>query len=287
MRKVGIVGLGRAGKVMAYLLKQLGYDVLVVPHKITTAKINLQGQEFQVQDLQSVARLTDVIFITTPDSIIPEIAQNLRECKKTKIKAVLHMSGSLTSNVLKSLTEKKINIGALHPLQSLASIEQAVYNLPGSYFVFEGDKELVEWVSLLVNKIGANLKTIPKAEKKIYYHCGACIASNYLVVLMNLAVQCLQEAGFTEEEGRQALVPLITGTLNNLNNLPLHNALTGPVVRGDLQTVENHLKALKENLPQLLPSYTVLGKDAAQLAAVHGKLTPLQVKNLKNLLLGG
>lgn len=287
MHKVGIVGLGRAGKAMAYLLKQRGYEVLVVPHKITDEKVYLHGEKFYVKDLQAVARLTDLLFITTPDNVISEIAQDLQDCKNITIKAVLHMSGSMTSHVLKPLKSRNIKVGALHPLQSLASIEQAIENLPGTYFSFEGDNELVEWVTLLVNKMGGNLKIIPRAEVKTYYHCGACIASNYLVVLVYLAVQCLQEAGFTEEEGRQALIPLIKGTINNLSNLPLPSALTGPVVRGDSQTIQSHLKALEENLPQLLPAYLELGRGATRIATEHGKLTPLQVEDLKNLLSGG
>lgn len=287
MNSVGIVGIGRAGSAMSYMLDKAGYDVKVVLHNKQQESINIGDKSFTVMNLTKLAQNCQVIFITTPDGIIHEVVKEM-ECwpDSIKVRAVFHMSGSLSSVVLTSLKKKGIQVGVLHPLQSLANVEAAVKIIPGSYFSFEGDEELLEWVSRLTVSIGANLITGLDPEKKALYHAGASIVSNFLVVLMNMGITCFNHAGFNDEEAKRALIPLMKGTLNNMSQLPVKDALTGPVVRGDLVTVEHHLSAIKKGPSYIMPAYQKLAYLAADIACSADKLDKAKCKELQKLLEG-
>jgi len=282
---VGIIGLGRIGAAMAVSLERCGYLVKTVRRDQSSRHAVLStGQEFEVITLAQAARETEVVFITTPDDAIEETARRLAEIG-TKCRAVLHMSGSLSSEILDPLRKAGVMTGSLHPLQSFPTLERAIENLPGSYFTYEGDPSLIFWVSTLVERFGGILKILPSPEAKAIYHAGAVIASNYLVALAQLAIDCLAQAGFDPEDARAALLPLMKGTMNNLMSLPPGKALTGPVCRGDIGVVESHLKALRQELPEAFKAYCALAPVLARIAMQSGKITDRQYEQLLELLL--
>ena len=284
MRNVGLVGMGRVGTAMAAALQRCGFAVLVARHaQRFCARDLMNTQEVTVLPLEQLVQEADVIFITTPDGVIGEVAAKIKGMALAS-QAILHMSGSFTSEILSPLREKGVAIGSLHPLQSFATPEQAVVNLPGSYFTYEGDVCLVEWVSQLVRDFGGLLKILPSPETKIIYHAGACIASNYLVALAELGMECLQHAGFAGDEAQQALLPLMQGTLNNISRMSLPQALTGPISRGDLGVVADHVKALEHELPEVQSSYCVLAPVLANMARQSGKLSATQYRELMRII---
>ena len=175
----------------------------------------------------------------------------------------------------------------LHPLQSFANHESALKNLPGSYFTFEGDTCLEAWIKELVKDWGGKLKILPSRTSKIIYHAGACIASNYLVALFKLSLDCFQQAGFSESDAREAILPLMRGTFNNLSTLSPALALTGPISRGDLEVVKGHVASLERELPSVLPSYCTLAKVIGEMAFASGRLSPEQYQDLINICTGG
>ncbi|MCR4440696.1 MAG: DUF2520 domain-containing protein [Peptococcaceae bacterium] len=284
MKTVGIIGLGRIGTALAVSLERCGYLVKTVRRDQGAKRAGLiNGKDFAVITLEQAAQETEVIFITTPDDAIESTAKRLAEIG-IKCQAVLHMSGSLSSEILEPLRQAGAMTGSLHPLQSFPSLERAVENLPGSYFTYEGDPSLLFWVSTLVERFGGILKILPSPETKAVYHAGAVIASNYLVALAQLAIDCLAQAGFTPEEARAALLPLMKGTMNNLLCLPPAKALTGPVCRGDVGVVESHLKALEQELPEALDAYCALAPVLARIAVESGRITGKQYDELIKLL---
>lgn len=283
IKNIVIIGLGRLGTALAFSLTRFGYKVRGVtkePHPET----RLVGELLiPVRSLGEAVPESDVIFITTPDGVIPQIAAQLAEYDLSW-KAVFHLSGSHSSGMLSGLKEKGACIGSLHPLQSFASVEQALKNLPGSFFTYEGDQSPIGWVSKLVEEFGGILKILPSAESKVIYHAGAVIVSNYLVALAGMGVKCLQSSGFSAEEAQEALLPLMRGTLNNISRLPLGKALTGPVSRGDVAVVASHLEALAAELPDIKGPYSALVPVLADIALNAGKLSPEKYQELNELL---
>lgn len=287
MDEVGIIGLGRAGTVMAYLLAEKGYRVKIVRSKsLTGREVQVREHRFPVVPMEEIVREAKILLITTPDRVIGEIVEKLCRVDLSPVEGVLHLSGNHPATILKPLQAKGLLIGSLHPLQSLAGLEQGLLNLPGSTFTFEGDPGLLPWITSLVERLEGRLVIAPVSFNKSLYHAGASIASNFLVVLAKMGRDCLVKAGLSPGEAQQGLVSLMEGTLNNLAQLPPDKALTGPIVRNDLVTVSNHLEELKQ-LSHLLPAYQSLGRLTSVLALEAGYLEETECRQMVEILENG
>ena len=172
----------------------------------------------------------------------------------------------------------------IHPLQSVPSREQGIVNLPGSYFRIEADPGALRRVRALVRALGGRELALPRwrsdPESAAIYHAGAVAASNYLVTLLDFAVRHLQALGADRLQALQALLPLVRGTLANVERLGIPQALTGPIARGDAQTIAGHVAALRQRAPELLELYRAPG--AADDTAGAGAGRPHGSRRLKN-----
>ena len=164
-------------------------------------------------------------------------------------------------------------------MQSFADIETAKTNLPGSYFALDGDQQAMAAAQEVVSDLGGHSFFVPPKDRALY-HAAACVASNYLVSLVYCAAKMYEKFGLSSNDALQALSPLIQGTLTNLQKVGLPDALTGPISRGDLPTIENHFKALSvfDNGEEEL--YKVLGLYTLQIALEKTSITEQQASNL-------
>jgi len=169
----------------------------------------------------------------------------------------------------------------MHPLQTIPNPEQGRVALPGSFYSLSGDPEAVKWGTELVTKIGGRAVIIGDEQKPLY-HAAAVMASNYTVVLVDTACHLLQMAGFQQEEALAALTPLVTASAANALVDPVA-ALTGPVARGDLLTLKQHLKALDgSGIIRFADFYRAAGLLALQIAE-HKGLDKEQAKRIGEL----
>ncbi|KUO73838.1 MAG: glycerol-3-phosphate dehydrogenase [Desulfosporosinus sp. BRH_c37] len=286
--KFGIIGAGIVGTALAVRLEEAGHECMGVHtrsrHSYERFRSYLKIDHLTLKELVPAV---DILFITTQDGVIRSIAEKLSKNALLKSGQVwIHCSGSLPSEVLRVKESLPVSCLSLHPLQAFASVEEALTILSGTHFGIEGDNE--ELGEGIVKDLGG----IPHhilAEKKTLYHVGAVVASNYLVVLTSLAVELFAEAGIQGEEALASLLPLMKGTLYNLEQVGLPQALTGPIARGDVQVVQGHLEHLP---PKLVDIYQSLGLKALELGenkkARQGLTFPSEeYKLLKNLLEGG
>jgi predicted short-subunit dehydrogenase-like oxidoreductase (DUF2520 family) len=123
-----------------------------------------------------------------------------------------------------------------------------------------------------------------RAGDKVLYHAAAVFACNYLVTLVKLAVDLWKDFGVSSKEATRALLPLLRGTLNNIDSIGLPSCLTGPVARGDLGTIERHLRALDARKPSLLTTYKELGLQTIPIALAKGKVNEQRAKEMGALL---
>jgi predicted short-subunit dehydrogenase-like oxidoreductase (DUF2520 family) len=126
-----------------------------------------------------------------------------------------------------------------------------------------------------------------KASDKVVYHAAAVIASNYLVTLVKLADDLWETFGIPREQATQALLPLLKGTLNNIENVGIPQALTGPIARGDIDTVKKHLTALQKEAPDALSTYCELGLQTIPIAQAKGKIDEEKADDLRAVLKTG
>ncbi len=251
----GIIGAGIVGTAIAIRLEQAGHRLVGV-HTRSKSSYDRFSQylHWEKRSIEEWVFEAEVLFITTQDGMLRLAAEELSRRMLFRPGQIwIHCSGSMSSRALQVDQSLPIKYLSLHPLQAFAGIEQAVELLNGTHFGIEGDAEEVG--TEIVGQLGGIPHRLDP-EKKTLYHAGAVIASNYLVTLADLAVQLFEQAGIAKEEALESLLPLMKGTLQNLGQVGLPQALTGPIARGDLEVVQSHLKQMPIKIE---PVYRALG----------------------------
>lgn len=283
MTNIGFIGAGTVGTALAVRLKEKGYMVTAVASRTLASAERLAGMvdSCRVQDSpQSVAEAADIVFITTPDDVIPGVVSQINWHSG---QSVIHCSGADSLDILDPAGKAGACVGAFHPLQTFASITHALENIPGSTFAVEADEPLLSTLKEMALALNGQLIEL-KPGDKVIYHTAAVLACNYLVTLVKLATDLWQTFDVPPREATRALLPLLRGTINNLDNVGLPDCLTGPIARGDLGTVRKHLAALETRAPELLPSYRELGRQTLPISLAKGKIDDQIAEELRDVL---
>lgn len=232
-----------------------------------------------------ITACADVVFITTSDSAIEETCREIIAHGGLKENGVVfHCSGSLPSTVLGSEKRNDIHTGSFHPLQSFASLKTKANPFRDIVTTAEGDEIAVDIAREIAEDLGAVCFEIKTGEKALY-HAAAVVASNYLVSLLDLSFQLISKAGITGSDTVRVLYPLIKGTLANIENVGIPGALTGPISRGDAETIADHLNRMEETLPELVSLYKGLGRHTVEIAKKRGSIGEDGAEELKDLLM--
>ncbi|GBD31113.1 hypothetical protein HRbin33_00061 [bacterium HR33] len=258
MAVVGIVGPGRAGLGLAGALARAGHEVFLHGRSPKPVPGGLSLTTGAVPPwLDRVA----IVILAVPDDAVTEVASRLADSGAVGAgHVVLHLSGVLDRGVLSPLAPTGAALGSLHPLRSFGSGEE---NLEGVFAAVEGDDRAVERAVDLARSIGLRPFRLGPGGKA-RYHAGAVFAANFLVTLYARAERLFRDAGIPSGEARAALVALMRGVVENLADRGA-GALTGPLARGDVETVRLHLEALD---PQDRLLYRVLSRLTLDLAGL-------------------
>jgi predicted short-subunit dehydrogenase-like oxidoreductase (DUF2520 family) len=184
---------------------------------------------------------------------------------------VFHTCGALSSRILRSAHGNGASVASLHPLQSLANVQDAVKNLQGSYFCIEGDESACAAAKEIVSALGGLEISVPVYSKPLY-HAGASVVSNFLVATIGFGLELFEAAGINRNDALKAVMPLIKGTVNNIVSAGIPLALTGPVSRGDTGVIEGHMASISAVRPELTQLYCELGRYTVKVAIEKGTL---------------
>ncbi|MCB1025287.1 MAG: DUF2520 domain-containing protein, partial [Acidobacteria bacterium] len=207
-----------------------------------------------------------IVFITTQDSAIAGVAQELSDVLADRPKFVFHVSGALSSSVLRPLSDLGIRVGSIHPLVAISDPVSGAARLRDARFCIEGDEEAVQLAKEIVAKLGGKSFSIDTKFKTLY-HASAVISSGHFVALIDIATGLLGKCGMEKAEAKEVLLPLIESTALNIKEQSLSDALTGPFARADLETLLDHIDSLRENAsPEELEIYLHLGDRSLSLA---------------------
>ncbi len=286
--KIGFIGAGKVGTAMGVYLKEKNYNILGYYSRTYESAQNaaaLTNSNASIK-LESLVKNSDLLFITTNDDEISNICNRLLdEGLINEEKIVVHMSGADSSKILEKLKKKGCYIYSLHPLQSFADIKSAVKDLQHTVFSLEGDKEKIKVIEDILKTTG-NKYFIIQTEQKALYHVAACVVSNYLVSLLDYGLSIFETIGIDKDKGYKALYPLIQGSIENIKNLGTSKALTGPIARGDVNTIEKHIEALKNINPQWLDMYKTLGFATIEVAQKEKLKNLEKIDKLKKIMKG-
>jgi len=283
MLKLGFIGAGTVGTALSIRLSDKGYQVVAVSSRSQTSAEKLAREINGCQAVssnQAVADTAELVFITTPDDAIATVAS---EIKWHPGQSVVHCSGADSTDTLEPAGKLGARVGAFHPLQTFASVKQAIDNIPGSTFAIEAEEPLLATLKEMATALDGSWIEL-KASDKVLYHAAAVIACNYLVTLIKLATDLWQTFNVPTQQATKALMPLLKGTLNNIENVGIPQCLTGPIARGDTGTIKKHLDALKKTAPTVLSTYRELGLQTIPIALAKGRINKHQAEELQTVL---
>jgi len=287
MTDIAIIGAGKLGTALGYSLSKKGYRVKALSCRSLSSvkeshRIIGEGKAFT--DNIQTAKEGEVLLLCVPDGKIEKVVQELAQgALRWREKYVFHCSGLLPSEVLKPLKAKGALTASLHPVQSFSQKEGELEKFKGVYFGLEGDNKALDLARQIVSLLGGYSLFI-RGQDKALYHAACSMASNFFIVLLDVALSLLKSIGLEEGQAFETLMPLVQGTLHNVKEFNIENSLTGPVIRGDQESVERHLDALRK-FPGYYEIYLCLAAQALEIAK-RKKLPPEKIKALKSLLEG-
>ena len=243
--RIGFIGAGKMGTALGLFFQEHGEQVAgYFSRSYESAKKAAAVTESAAFDqIATLIKESDRIFLTVPDGQIKAVWDEIKDMPELTHKFLCHTSGSLSSEVFHGAESREVETASLHPICAIGNAEaydalnQAVFSLEGKES--KACEALKEQLTSYGNVVVPVLK-----EHKMLYHEACVVASNFLVGSSYLSERMLMTCGFSEETARSALLPLMKGSLSNIERLGSIEALSGPVERSDAQTLSGHLNAL-------------------------------------------
>lgn len=286
MSRLGLVGAGAVGPALAKILAGGGFEVgVVASRRIEAARdaVAFLGAGTPSDRNPDAAADADLLILAVPDRAIAAVAEEIAAAGAVKAGSLaIHLSGALSSAVLAPLAAAGAQIGSLHPLQSFASREIAVERLRDAWIFHESPDPAR--TAAVARRVSPHVAALDP-DAKVLYHAGAAAASNLVVAMVDLGVALMEAAGIDREAAWSALLPLVLGTAENLEKVGLPGALTGPVARGDGETIRAHLAKMRERSPDLLLAYTAASLHAIRVAEAKGTLDAESAAELRRILI--
>lgn len=288
--KVSVIGAGKVGTAVGNLLTKKGHQIVAAvatsSDSLDKAAPFLPGACLLTDIDQAIAG-AKVILITTKDEQIKPACDELAAKRLLGPEhTVIHMSGASSLDVLSSAKSAGAKVASIHPIQSFVNVELAIEKLSGSCFGVTAEDEAKDVALDIVADLGGKPIEISD-ENKTLYHAAACIASNYLVTLLHLAEEVYGAAGMGKDIALEAAMPLIKGTVSNIESVGTVAALTGPIARGDVKIVKQHLDSLKRLDENVISAYKMLGLQTVDIAVEKGTLGQEVASQLIALLKDG
>jgi len=216
-----------------------------------------------------------IVFLAVPDAVIGEVAARFAATDPVPAVSFIHLSGALTLDVLAPLRGHAV--GSFHPLQSFPFPREPDAFRGIAIAVDASTPALLRKLQRLARELGARPRKVA-ADERVLYHAAAVYASNFVLAAFSEGVRQLMRIGWSEQDATRALLPLLDGVVENIRRRGVTRALTGPIRRGDADTVRRHLEALDR--PDL---YRILASIALEIAREAG-LDPAAAKRVRRAL---
>ncbi len=283
--RVGLVGAGRVGTALATALGRAGHQIVAVSAvsdtSVRRARRDLPG--VPVRPPPEVVAAADLILLTVPDDVLPGLVAGLAATGAAfEGRLVAHTSGRHGLAVLDPAVRAGALPLALHPVMTFTGRADDIDKLAGSSFGVTAPDSLRLVAEALVVEMGGEPVFIADSSRDLY-HAALASAANYLVTLVTQSADLLREAGVAQPS--RMLGPLLYAALDNALRLG-DDALTGPVARGDADTVAGHIAALRAAAPEALPAYLALARMTAGRALAAGTLSAPDAQRLLGVLSG-
>ncbi len=283
MTRIGVVGAGRVGAVLAAALSAAGHEISAVAGESAASRTRIETllPGVHVDKPTAVARSCDLLLLTVPDDMLANVVTMLSASGAIRPgQYVVHTSGKHGTTVLEPAARLGARVLAMHPAMTFTGTDVDLARLPGCVFgvtAGEGTRGLAE---TLVADLGGRTVWVEE-DRRTLYHAGLAHGANHLVTLVAQAMDLLRASGADDPAG--TLRPLLTAALDNALSYG-DAALTGPIVRGDVETVRAHVADIAATSPETLESYVVMARATANRAVLDGRLLPIRAAKLVGVL---
>lgn len=261
--KIAFIGAGRVGCSIGKYLSESG--IPIAGYYDSTKESADSASRFTAceafSSLESLVAHSTLIFLTTPDGLIQPVWEQIRPLPITG-KIICHCSGALPADAFTGIEQTGAYGCSLHPMLPFSDRFSSYRQLKHAFFTTEGQEAAVQTVTELFSSLGNTVCRI-KSECKPSYHAAASILSNQVIAVLDTGYRLLESCGFSREEARNATKELVRLNIENVLQHDCTAALTGPIERGDVQTVQKHLACLPQDDQEM---YRVLGTKLVQIA---------------------
>jgi predicted short-subunit dehydrogenase-like oxidoreductase (DUF2520 family) len=282
---LGFIGAGPVGTALAVAFRRAGWPVGAVASRDAGRRdrfVSLVPGALAFADARTLPEACHLIFVTVPDDAISSVASSLRLYSG---QAIVHTSGAAGAEVLGPALAAGTQAGSFHPLVAFADVEHAVEALHGATIAVEGEPPLAGLLAEMAEAVGGIPVRLPPGSKPAY-HAAAVLAAAGVVSLLDAIAELARVAGLTEAQALAVYVPLMEGTLANARSLGISAALTGPMTRGDVGTLEAHAATLAAQSPEVAGLYRELTLRAITIATARGAIDGATADRLRAALAG-
>lgn len=279
----GIIGAGAVGTALGAALHRAGWPVVAVASRDAARRERFRTLVPGARAFAEAPALLDdveLVFLAVPDDTVQQLAGQLRLYGG---QALVHTSGVLGVEVLEPARAAGTQLGTFHPLISFADTERAIAAFHGATIAVEGDDQLVAHLADMAAVLGATAVRLAPGSKAAY-HAAAVLAAGGFVALLDAIAELGRAAGLDEQGSLAVYGRLIEQTLGNARALGIRAALTGPMTRGDVGTLQRHLDALGRLAPAALPLYRAAAEREIALAESRGSLAPEAAESMRQIL---
>ena len=281
--RVGVIGAGRVGAVLASALRSRGHQIVSVAGESDASlrRIHDLLPGVIVAKPTAVARSCDVLVLTVPDDMLDNVVTQLAASGALHAgQYVVHTSGSHGLKVLEPARRIGAHPVALHPAMTFTGTARDLDRLSECVFGVTAGPAERDWAEQVVGELGGDVMWVPE-ELRSLYHAGLAHGANHLVTLVTQAMELLSRAG--ADDPAAILRPLLEAALDNALT-DGDAALTGPIVRGDVNTVRAHLTEIAATAPDTLPSYVALAHDTLDRVVTDGRVLPIRAAAIRRVL---
>lgn len=282
--RIGFVGAGRLGQALAWSLAERGLAVVAVASRGRASAEALAAPMAgcRVDDLQNVIDGCDLVFVTTPDAAIESTVARGRWRPGM---AVVHCSGVTEVAALGVAAAAGAQVGGFHPMQTFGDPHVAMRSLAGCTITIEAEEPLNGVLEAMAGRLQCRVNRLPPGMRA-RYHAAAGYTSQFVNVLFAEAARLWRSWGATEDQAVEALLPLARGTLAAIGTVGVARAMPGPVSRGDVGSIEKHLRAVAPFGDEALALYCTLCRATVPLAAERGSIDLALAERFRSLLDG-
>jgi predicted short-subunit dehydrogenase-like oxidoreductase (DUF2520 family) len=279
--RLGIIGAGRVGAGLALSFSACGYAVVAVASRsiASAKKLARRVPGARATSLQEAADRADLVFLTVPDDAIEPVASGIRWRAEV---GCVHCSGAADLDLLRKAAAEGARVGGFHPLRMFGEPGKS-FDMRGCTIAIAGAAGLARELERLARAVGARPLRLPEGGRALY-HVGANFSGAFIVGLIAETVALWKRIGISEGDAMRALLPLLRGSVDNVERLGAAGALGSVVARGDVGTIRRHLAALAETAPESLDLYRLLSLRTVPLALAKGTLKPETAREIEALL---